>query len=481
MANILYRGTIAPTQPPAVAGGSVAKNSPLTNDEGDWNYKALNDDIQTRATSANPSFTGITSFEYDLRSVLAKYNKYVAGLSGSIAACKIGEYLPNADNSNATLIVEVVGRTVDHLAYAKAKVMFRTSTLPTTTITITNEKYRNDTTDLTIEAYVDNSTGKLVLFANVAGTLTNISFNVEVYERNADNLFAINKTYVAKNTTGLTQITETVGTTTIGGLVAYSISGNGSGLTYLNATNITSGTLSGARGVAAGSTSVSFVAYNGTTKAAGKFDSGTTDPNNTNRLNYDGHFYATKVYGDGSGLTNIDATTLGGIAASGYAKLASSNTFTDVQIVNKETGAIGGSQNMQLLAQGTTSAGVSLKVGAFSINFGLNAANRLVLAGGSGTSAEKIVKLNRSIPISVNTTSQVDNTYVMTASLILTLPPTPTAGDEVGAINRSGTTTCVIARNGSNIMGLAENMIVDKLNAPLTLRYIDATQGWILV
>jgi hypothetical protein len=267
----------------------------------------------------------------------------------------------------------------------------------------------------------------------------------------------------------------------MGDLVTVSVSGNGSGLTYLNASNITSGTLSGARGVAAGSTSVSFVAYNGTTKAAGKFDSGTTAPNNTNRLNYDGHFYATKVYGDGSGLTNIDATTLGGIAASGYAKLASSNTFTDVQIVNKETGAIGGSQNMQLLAQGTTSAGVSLKVGAFSINFGLNAANRLVLAGGSGTAAEKIVKLNRSIPISVNTTAQVDNTYVMTASLILTLPPTPTAGDEVGVINRSGTTTCVIARNGSKIMGLAENMIVDKLNVPLTLRYIDATQGWILV
>ena len=90
-------------------------------------------------------------------------------------------------------------------------------------------------------------------------------------------------------------------------------------------------------------------------------------------------------------------------------------------------------------------------------------------------------RLNRSIPISVNTTAQVDNTYVMTAYLILTLPPTPTAGDEVGVINRSGTTTCVIARNGSKIMGLAENMIVDKLNAPLTLRYIDATQGWILV
>lgn len=38
------------------------------------------------------------------------------------------------------------------------------------------------------------------------------------------------------------------------------------------------------------------VKVNSTTRAAGELYSGTTDPVSTNRMNYDGHFYATKVY-----------------------------------------------------------------------------------------------------------------------------------------------------------------------------------------
>lgn len=81
--------------------------------------------------------------------------------------------------------------------------------------------------------------------------------------------------------------------------------GNGSGLTALNATQLTSGTVPGDRGVTAGSASASFVEYNGTTKTAGQFDGGTVDPSSTTRLNYDGYLYATKFFGDGSALTGI--------------------------------------------------------------------------------------------------------------------------------------------------------------------------------
>lgn len=38
------------------------------------------------------------------------------------------------------------------------------------------------------------------------------------------------------------------------------------------------------------------VKYNGDTRADGQFYTGTTDPISTNRLNYDGYFYATRVY-----------------------------------------------------------------------------------------------------------------------------------------------------------------------------------------
>ncbi len=47
----------------------------------------------------------------------------------------------------------------------------------------------------------------------------------------------------------------------------------------------------------------------GTTKAAGYFDAGTVAPTNTTRLNYDGYFYATRFYGDGSQLTGVTGAT----------------------------------------------------------------------------------------------------------------------------------------------------------------------------
>ncbi len=82
--------------------------------------------------------------------------------------------------------------------------------------------------------------------------------------------------------------------------------------------------------------------------------------------------------------------------------------------------------------------------------------------------------------ISTSTTAVASRTYVFTASLTLTLPASPTAGDWVAVQNSSGTTTAVIARNGSNIMSLAENMTIDNATASLTLVYADATRGWVI-
>jgi hypothetical protein len=81
--------------------------------------------------------------------------------------------------------------------------------------------------------------------------------------------------------------------------------------------------------------------------------------------------------------------------------------------------------------------------------------------------------------ISTNTTAVRSRTYVFTASLTLTLPASPTAGDPVMFANRSGTSTPVIARNGQNIMGVAEDMTVDNVNYFATLVFADATRGWI--
>lgn len=83
--------------------------------------------------------------------------------------------------------------------------------------------------------------------------------------------------------------------------------------------------------------------------------------------------------------------------------------------------------------------------------------------------------------ISGNTNATNKYLYVMTASLTLTLPGSPSAGDYVGVQNSSATTTCVIGRNGSNIMSSATDMTVDVVDAGFTLYYADATRGWVIL
>ena len=93
-----------------------------------------------------------------------------------------------------------------------------------------------------------------------------------------------------------------------GVLTATAFSGSGAQLTTLNATNLSTGTVSGTLGTTAGTTTNSFIRYGGTTKASGTLYGGTSAPTNATRLNYDGYLYATRFYGDGSQLTNVSGS-----------------------------------------------------------------------------------------------------------------------------------------------------------------------------
>lgn len=64
-----------------------------------------------------------------------------------------------------------------------------------------------------------------------------------------------------------------------------------------NAAVLTSGTLPGNRGVTSGNDVSSFIEFNGNTSTAGQFDSSTTAPTDTTRLNYNGSLYATNFIG----------------------------------------------------------------------------------------------------------------------------------------------------------------------------------------
>jgi hypothetical protein len=83
--------------------------------------------------------------------------------------------------------------------------------------------------------------------------------------------------------------------------------------------------------------------------------------------------------------------------------------------------------------------------------------------------------------ISSNTTAESGSFYVATAEITLTLPSSPNVGDIVGFQNSSDTEACVIARNGNNILSLAEDMTVDALHVAVNLQYSGSSAGWVFV
>ena len=69
-------------------------------------------------------------------------------------------------------------------------------------------------------------------------------------------------------------------------------------------------------------------------------------------------------------------------------------------------------------------------------------------------------------------------------SFTMTLPASPTAGDQVAFVDYGGnfaTNAAVLDRNGSNLLGSAANMNLDVDYFSGTVEYVDATQGWMLI
>ena len=76
--------------------------------------------------------------------------------------------------------------------------------------------------------------------------------------------------------------------------------------------------------------------------------------------------------------------------------------------------------------------------------------------------------------IFVNTTS---------SAFTITLPSSPSIGDEVSIVDYAGTfdtNNCTIGRNSKNIQGAAADLVVATERAGFTLVFTDNTQGWLL-
>ena len=131
--------------------------------------------------------------------------------------------------------------------------------------------------------------------------------------------------------------------------------------------------------------------------------------------------------------------------------------------------------------------GLHLNPSQYTANTGTSVTIPSAVAGDKieviGYSADLKYAVFSNAPILINTSGPIvtGQTYVMTASCTLTLPSNPLPNWTVRIINASNTTTGIIARNGQNIQGMAQDVTIDVLNSTTTLVYIDTTRGWWLI
>ena len=98
--------------------------------------------------------------------------------------------------------------------------------------------------------------------------------------------------------------------------------------------------------------------------------------------------------------------------------------------------------------------------------------------GGGGLSWQPV--------ITTNTTAAASQGFFVNTSggvVTLTLPLSPSQGDEVAFVDYAGTAATnniTIGRNGENIQGSASDLVINTNRAANTLVYADATQGWLL-
>jgi hypothetical protein len=265
------------------------------------------------------------------------------------------------------------------------------------------------------------------------------------------------RTVVYNNGTDVGAQLNWLGSLTLGTALPIASGGTGTtSTTFVNlATNVT-GTLP----VANGGTGLA------TTPANGQLDIG----------NGTGFTRATLTAGSGISVTNsAGGITIASTVTPGTGTVTSVGGTGTVNGITL-TGTVTSTGNLTL---GGTLSGVNL---ASQVTGTLPTAN-----GGTGQTTltglplpQPIITQNMQV-IGTDTTSVSSRIYVLTASLTLTLPASPSAGNWVAVSNMSGAVTATISRNSQPIMALAEDLTVDLDGAGFTLVYADATRGWVLL
>jgi len=188
------------------------------------------------------------------------------------------------------------------------------------------------------------------------------------------------------------------------------------------------------------------------------------------------------------GTVKLDTViyTSGGLDASGTISGLVNGNFPNVQTTGTISGSTGTLSQLQLV-DSDSSNWVALKspsVVTNNVTWTLpnidGSSGQVIQTDGSGNFGWTTPLSNYTITVTATgkTLSNRERCTITASGQTLTLPASPSAGNEVTVTIAGTFTNTILARNGSNIMSLAEDMTIDKAYISVTLYYVDATRGW---
>jgi len=215
------------------------------------------------------------------------------------------------------------------------------------------------------------------------------------------------------------------------------------------------------------------------------FNNGTTAWNTNIPLSVNGNVSGNYFVGNGSALTSISgASVVGAVANATYAVSAGSagSAVTAEQVTFAVQANITGVGTLgNLSVSGNTTVG-NLSTGGFVSATG-NVTGNVFIGNGSQLTG---VAMSWSIANS-NATMSVNRGYFVDTTggaKTMTLPTGVTIGDTVRINDLAGTfgtNNLTVARNGSNIQGVADDLVVSVNQSSFGLVYSNGTYGWKLL
>lgn len=166
--------------------------------------------------------------------------------------------------------------------------------------------------------------------------------------------------------------------------------------------------------------------------------------------------------------TGASETTAVTVSASQVVTLANA-----LPVGSGGTGVTGTPTNGQLLIGN----GAGFTLATLTAGSGITITNN---AGSISLSAAGLPAVTVTASTAITAAANFHYVLTSTTAATVTLPASPTISDTVYVTVANNLTTNTVARNGKNIVGAAEDLVLNTAYAAVQLRYSDATEGWIL-